>query len=117
VVDRQGNLIAFHDISRVLRGENVRNLGEVSEFVASPSSVDVTIGQLYTGLQGTTVVGSFVPLGTPDWAVVIEMPWAEAYQEVIRNVVTSIVVIVVMAGLAAWRGPIWPADWQCPWST
>ena len=33
VVDRQGNLIAFGDVSRVLKGENLTNLKEVSEFI------------------------------------------------------------------------------------
>ena len=33
VVDRQGNLIAFGDISRVLKRENLAYLSEVNQFV------------------------------------------------------------------------------------
>jgi GAF domain-containing protein/HAMP domain-containing protein len=59
---------------------------------------------LSTGIQGTTVVGAFAPLGTPDWAVFVELPWDEAYQEVIRNGIASGVILVVMAALAGLLG-------------
>ena len=45
VVDNQGNLIAFGDTARVLAGENVKQIGEVREFVNNPSaSADITPG-------------------------------------------------------------------------
>jgi len=104
VVDRQGNLIAFSDIARVLRGENVGQLKTVSDFIHNPISASAAGVSTYQGINGNTIVGTYVPLGTPDWAVVTEVPWAEAYQEVIQNVVTSTVVIVVMAILAGLVG-------------
>jgi GAF domain-containing protein/HAMP domain-containing protein len=104
VVDNQGNLIAFQDTSRVLRGENVGHIFEVQEFLENPTgSTDVTpdVGS-YTGLLGTTVVGTYVPLGTPPWAVVTELPWREAYQDVIGQGIWALVItlgIAVLAGL------------------
>ncbi len=87
VVDKQGNLLAFNDTARVLRGENVANLPKVREFITGIGEVPFL--DLTTGIQGVSVVGGFAPLGTPDWAVITEMPWNEAYREVIQNIVIS----------------------------
>ena len=104
VVDRQGNLLAFGDIARVLKGENVGHIQAVSAFVRNPAALRATTAELYTGMMGTSVAGSYVSLGTPDWAVVIELPWQEAYQGVIQNTVLSIGVILAIAILAGVLG-------------
>jgi len=103
VVDDKGNLIAFQDTSRVLRGENVKQIGEVGEFVQNPSAgADLTPGvSTYNGLVGTSVVGTYVPLGTPPWAVVIELPWTEAYQPIVATtsvLLVSILILVLLSG-------------------
>ncbi len=105
VVDSKGNLIAFGNASRVLRGENEQQILAVKEFLRNLSaSTDATEGVAnYTGLLGTTVVGTYVPLGTPQWAVITEMPWKEAYRTVLQIVVASlasIFAIAVLAGIA-----------------
>jgi GAF domain-containing protein/HAMP domain-containing protein len=104
VVDRQGNLIAFGDISRVLRGENVSNLHEVSEFINNPAPTDETEADSFKGITGVTVIGTYVPLGTSDWAVVTELPVSEAYREVIRGGLISLAVILIVAILAGLMG-------------
>jgi len=104
VVDEQGNLIAFNDTARVLKGENVQNLQEVKQFVSDPSSTTAGAAEMSTGILGTTAVGTYAPLGTPPWAVVTELPWQEAYREVIQQVVISIVITVVIAVLAGLAG-------------
>ena len=104
VVDRYGNLIAFGDVARVLRGENVSQLNEVSEFISNPGPVDETGASISSGIDGTNVVATYAPLGTPDWAVVVELPVAEAYREVIQNAVISASVVLVMATLAGLLG-------------
>jgi signal transduction histidine kinase/putative methionine-R-sulfoxide reductase with GAF domain len=104
VVDRQGNLIAFGDISRVLRGENVGQLKEVGEFVGSPALFDETGAGISQGINGSTIVGTYVPLGTPDWAVVTELPLTEAYGPVIRSTAISVLVLLVVATLAGLLG-------------
>ena len=105
VVDSKGDLIAFGDTARVLRGENVKQLAEVKEFVANPSQAkDITpeVGR-YTGLLGKSVVGTYVPLDTPEWAVVTELPTSEAYQPIIQSSVgtsATVLLFAILAGLA-----------------
>ncbi len=104
VVDDLGNLIAFNDTARVLKGENVQNLQEVEQFVGDPSSTDAGVPEVATGILGTTVVGTYAPLGTPPWAVVTELPWEEAYRDVIQQTLVSIGITVVIATLAGLAG-------------
>jgi PAS domain S-box-containing protein len=104
VVDRQGNLIAFGDTGRVLRGENVSHLEAVREFMYTPASVQVSGVSTYRGITGDMVAGTYVPLETPDWAVVTELPWGEAYREVIRQAGVSIGITLVMTVLAGLLG-------------
>jgi signal transduction histidine kinase len=82
VVDRRGDLIAFGDISRVLKGENLVHIEKVAEFVNGPRSLGVKV-DVSKGIQNTYVVSSYMPLGMPDWAVVVELPVREAYGLVI----------------------------------
>jgi putative methionine-R-sulfoxide reductase with GAF domain len=106
VVDNQGNLIAFEDTARVLRGENVEQIFEVQEFLENPSAAgDITPDAVpYLGLAGKEVVGSFVPLGAPEWAVFVEIPTSEAYQPIYRSVTVSIVATLALAILAGLAG-------------
>jgi anti-anti-sigma regulatory factor len=104
VVDRQGNLLAVRDVARVLKGENTRHIQTVSAFVRNPASVHASTAELHTGITGASVVGSYVPLETPDWAVVIELPWQEAYAGIIQSIVLSIGIILVIAILAGVLG-------------
>jgi len=103
VVDRQGNLIAFGDISRVLRGENVAHLREVAEFIRSSASFDETGAGISQGIVGDPVVSTYVPLETPDWAVVTELPILEAYRPIIRTTAIAGTFLLVMA-MIAWGG-------------
>jgi GAF domain-containing protein/HAMP domain-containing protein len=104
VVDEQGNLIAFSDTARVLKGENVKQLAKVSEFVSHPTSADVTGANIYPGIKGAAVLGTYTPLEMPNWAVVTELPWQEAYQGVIRVVAVSILITLAMAVLGGVLG-------------
>ena len=103
VVDKQGNLLAFHDAAQVLKGENVRSLEAVETFIRQ-SSVNPGETSTYRGITGTLVVGTYVPLQTPDWAVVTELPWSEAYREVIRDAVISVAIIVIIGAAAGLIG-------------
>ncbi|MCX7680701.1 MAG: GAF domain-containing protein [Anaerolineae bacterium] len=104
VVDRQGNLLAFRDISRVLRGENLRALKNVAEFMNSSAPVDETPAGVSAGINGDLVATVYVPLGMPDWAVVIELPLAEAYRPVLRSTVISVLILLVVVALAGVLG-------------
>jgi putative methionine-R-sulfoxide reductase with GAF domain len=105
VVDNQGNLIAFSDTSRVLAGENLAQVSEVKEFVENPSlSSDITPEIVsYSGLLGDKVVGTYVPLGTPQWAVVTELPVSEANQPLLRILLLNTAAVLastILGGLA-----------------
>jgi PAS domain S-box-containing protein len=106
VVDNEGNLIAFGDTARVLSGENVKQISEVKAFIGNPASADdITVDvNSYTGLLGEKVVGTYDPLGTPQWAVVTELPYREAYQPVFQAVAVSIATLLVIAFLAGLVG-------------
>lgn len=85
VVDRSGNLIAFGDISRVLKGENLVHIEEVSEFVNGTKFNLIGRLEISKGIQDIYVASIYVPLGMPDWAVVVELPVQEAYRSVIAS--------------------------------
>lgn len=106
IVDQQGNLMAFSDTDRVVSGENVSQIDKVNEFIAGQSTaVDFTPTiETYSGLLGEDVVGSYVPLGSPSWAVVTELPYREAYAPVFQTVTTSVVAILVLGFLAGLAG-------------
>ncbi len=97
VVDENGNLIAFGDISRALRGENLINLEEVNEFVQGVIGREAIVSK---GIQGTYVATTHVALGVPNWAVVIELPVMEAYRTVIQGLEISLLVMLLSLALA-----------------
>ncbi len=106
VVDNQGNLIAFGDTARVLRNENVSHIPEVQEFMENlSSSADITPEIVsYIGLTGEKVVGSYVPLDTPDWAVFTEVPYSEAYAPTYSALTVFVLATLVMIFLAELAG-------------
>jgi GAF domain-containing protein/HAMP domain-containing protein len=104
VVDRQGKLLAFGDVTRVLAGENLSHLDEVAEFVGREEpllELDEEGISVSTGINGTNIVSTYIPLGTPDWAVVIELPVLEAYRDILPNIIASGAIILIVAVLAA----------------
>jgi PAS domain S-box-containing protein len=101
VVDGRGRLIGFGDASRVLRGETPRSLPPVARFLANRSSQGAAEEWSYLGLDGRRVVGAYSPLRTPDWAVVTELPFSEAYGLLIRDTWVGMGVISVLAVGAA----------------
>jgi putative methionine-R-sulfoxide reductase with GAF domain len=116
VVDNQGALIAFRDTSRVLRGENVGQIFEVSEFIENPTAAgDVTqYIESYLGLLGDTVVGTYVPLGQPEWAVVTELPTAEANQGIVTFLIAAIAAILGFAILSGAVGVVLARNLAAP---
>ena len=106
VVDETGNLIAFEDVSRILRGENLRDLDEVAEFMIMAGQIegDLPGPDVSVGITGNRVLATHVHLNKPNWAVVAELPLTEAYQGVFLELGVSLLVILVGAILAAVAG-------------
>jgi len=78
----------------------------VNKFIQNPSPPTNVAPAIvtYIGLLGKTVLGTYVPLGMPQWAVVTELPVTEAYQPIFQSAASSIVVILLMAVLAGLGG-------------
>jgi GAF domain-containing protein/HAMP domain-containing protein len=104
VVDSQGKLIAYKDSNRALQGEDVSKITSVNEFISNPTSTSSKRVITYTGINGATVLGTFLPLSTPNWAVVTELPWREAYQSSISLIVASVGILLVLSALAVVAG-------------
>jgi PAS domain S-box-containing protein len=104
VVDKKGALIAFGDISRVLKGENVVHLSEVSEFVKGDILTHKDSAAVVKGILGNRVVANHVHLETPDWAVVVELPVSEAYKTVTATLMVSFLIILLSFALAIIAG-------------
>ncbi len=104
VVDRQGNLIAFGDTARVLKGENVSHLKLVGKFIRNPAVVSPSEELSFEGINGFRVVGIIVPLQVPDWAVISELPWKEAYSPIIRDVAISLLIMLTVVFLSGVLG-------------
>ena len=104
VVDGKGNLIAFGDISRVLKGENVLDLKIVQQFVSAKGALPAYGAEVTRGIRGYDVVANYVPLGTPDWAVVVEMPAGEAYRHLTEGMMRTILILCISLVLAIIAG-------------
>jgi methyl-accepting chemotaxis protein len=101
VVNREGDLIAFKDISRVLRGENLSYLKEVDEFIRGDELTHKSTADILKGIQGNYVVANHAHLGEPDWAVVTELPIEEAYAPLIHQIILSTLIMLLILGSAS----------------
>ena len=100
VVDKSGRLIASDDVGRVLKNENVSHLAVVNNFTSNAIFTQEISRE--KGLRGDNVVSSYVALRTPDWAVVTELPVAEAYEPVLnrlKNMGLTLLILCVLAML------------------
>lgn len=102
VVNKQGDLIAFGDAARVLKGENLAQLTEVAEFVNGSNEDESQL--YYIGINGSPVTAAYVPLGTPDWAVITEIPVEEAYRASFYSAAILLGSFLLIAVLAAGVG-------------
>jgi two-component system sensor histidine kinase/response regulator len=104
VVDKQGNLIAFGDISRVLRREKLDHLQEVARFVEGDELTHEGHADISKGIRGNLVLANHAHISSPDWAVVVELPALEAYRPVIKALTRSILFVLVCFILATMLG-------------
>jgi signal transduction histidine kinase len=95
VVNNKGNLIAFRDIERVLKLENLAHLEEVGNFLNKRIYGEKKGIKAVTGIMNTWVVSNHESLNLPDWAVVVELPVAEAYEPIIDELKLSAGIIVL----------------------
>jgi GAF domain-containing protein/HAMP domain-containing protein len=108
VVDELGNLIAYKNTDLVLQNENLTRIVEVNQFVQNPNSqTKLTPGlETYVGLSGSKVVGTYATLSAPKWAVIIELPMNEAYQNITPLMIQSLGIILGIAILSGYIGSL-----------
>ena len=104
VVDKQGDLIAFIDTARILKGENLASLREVSEFMHGGIENQSIDNDATTGILGTKVITTHASLMTPDWGVVTELPLDIAYKPFIQELVQSLWVVLATLVFAVLAG-------------
>lgn len=100
VTDREGNLIAFSDEGRVIKGEKLDRLSEVADFISSKDVNAQRKAEWVKGILGTDVITTYVPLGKPDWAVFIEIPFMEGAEPITKNIIVSIATMLISFVLA-----------------
>lgn len=105
VVDENGSLIAYTDIGRILKEENLSQLNVVNQFINNEKANTLTSGN-NKGIRGTYVVTTFVPLENPDWAVVIEVPTVEAYKNMAQVLLRSLLILLLSVFLTISVGVI-----------
>jgi rsbT co-antagonist protein RsbR len=109
IVNRDGDLLACTDTARALRGDTAVDIPVVQAAFAHDRSGSFQTLH-YTGLTGIEVVGSYEALREPAWAVVVEVPRAVAYRDIVNDIGISALILlgaVVVSGgigvyLARW---------------
>lgn len=104
VVDNTGTLLAAADPSRVLRRGSVYDVIVVSDFINNPSRTEQPREDFNTGLDGSLVLATYVPLHAPNWAVVAELPATEVNREIIGELVVAGTIVWIIAIVAALVG-------------
>jgi methyl-accepting chemotaxis protein len=104
VVDDHGRLIAFRDAARVLKAENITGLKPVNDFLQKKTASKNGAAFDYKGILGTETVGLYIPLKTPAWAVVTEMPIDEATKELSKDLIMLVINVLVLSILAGLTG-------------
>ncbi|HHW06462.1 MAG TPA: HAMP domain-containing protein [Clostridia bacterium] len=84
VVNHRGQLVGHEDFSQVLAQRDVRPSLAVKEFLAGSQSPGENRARRYLGYDGVEVLGVWAPVPSLGWAVVQEMPVAQAFQPVHR---------------------------------
>lgn len=97
MVDKTGRLIAFSDISRLLKGENVSHIREVAEILKGG---DEEIAEISKGINGNYVVARSESIGLTEWTVVVELPAIEAYKTIIANIKLNVLVMCLSFALS-----------------
>ena len=78
VVDRNGRVLMHSEPSVNLEHPDYSTLSIVQEYEKAP----VRLTESYNDIRGARVLGTVVPVGRPDWGVVVQQPEAQAFASV-----------------------------------
>jgi signal transduction histidine kinase len=99
-VSRSGELIAHPDISLVLQRRNVQPLAAVQAAFASPPGVRAQDALVAPNIQGKDVLSSFALIPGYDWAVIVDLPVAEAYEALYASILRTSILFLIGLGMA-----------------
>ncbi|MBI5032786.1 MAG: GAF domain-containing protein [Chloroflexi bacterium] len=100
VIDAEGRLIAYRDISLAMRHEDQSQLPTVAAFLQGHAATAE-----YRGLAGVPVLGAQTPIVATPWAVIVELPTDEAYANLYRMTwfLGALLVAAIIAAAATGR--------------
>ncbi|MGD9099296.1 MAG: Cache 3/Cache 2 fusion domain-containing protein, partial [Anaerolineae bacterium] len=99
VVDGEGRLIAHHNPSLVLQGQDLSAMKVVRDALQGQA-----VAASYKGLEGQDVIGDYQPLRQADWFVLVETPSQEALANAREARTLNIAAVVGMCVLATFLG-------------
>ena len=99
-VTRAGELIAHPDISLVLQRRSVKPLAVVkAAFESSPGAITQT-ALVAPNIQGKDVLSSFALIKELDWAVIVDLPVAEAYEALYASIMRTTALFLIGLGMS-----------------
>jgi signal transduction histidine kinase len=114
VIDAESRLIAYPDISQVLRNTDMSRLAQVQAARAGASGLAADDVQVAQDLRGRPVLTAYAPVPPLNWLVFVELPRAEAYAPLYGSIERSGLLLLaalafaVVAGLALARRMVGP---------
>lgn len=100
VIDNEGYLIAFEDISRVLKREKPIALEEVKRAISGVKLNDSAVLGVSRGINRTRVISTHRHLDNLDCSIVVELPAWEAYASVMLVIRLTLVSILLTLTIA-----------------
>jgi signal transduction histidine kinase len=104
VVDAQSRLIAYPDISLVLRNTDLSRLAQVQAARAGGAGQAPEQVREAMDIQGRRVLTAYAPVAPLGWLVFVELPFDEAYSPLYASVQRSGVVLLGALALAFCAG-------------
>ena len=114
VIDAESRLIAYPDISQVLRNTDMSRLAQVQAARAGASGLSPDDVQVAQDLRGRPVLTAYAPVPPLNWLVFVELPRAEAYAPLYGSIERSGVLLLaaltfaIVAGLVLARRMVGP---------
>jgi len=90
VVDKEGTLIAYRDISLVKKNLDLKYIQGVKNFLN-----DIHTSETYTSFNDENVIGNWETIGVTGWGLIIELPIEEVFQELLPLLLTAAVSIIL----------------------
>jgi signal transduction histidine kinase len=104
VVDAQSRLIAYPDISLVLRNTDLSRLAQVQAARAGGAGQAPEQVREAVDIQGRRVLTAYAPVAPLGWLVFVELPFDEAYSPLYSSVERSGIVLLGALALAFCAG-------------